>query len=281
MIILPRRKKTRKKPESAVPHAHLTKKEYFKRRFVGATEHYDGMFASDFVKLFIEKDSAGMSLSESGVYKYLKEFTEEGILYKTKRKYYATEKWKAKFALEQVYADLQNLPEWMFDLGREVLEAANQQIREESKSIKRVNPTIKLWGKWISAITLYCLGKEIETGQSFWFVLANYLTYVGGAHAFLLRHIIYRATPNIEIKELIKLGRKGVAFGEKEAYVEEVASYFKNLRQSYPVQIGILKRIFQKEGIASHLEELKPISAEESDALERFVSHVRKSKNEV
>ena len=214
------------------------------------------MFASDFVKISTEKDNVGMCISASTVFNYLKKFQKEGILHynKTTRKYYATDRAKAKFAIEQVFADLQNLPKWMLDLGREVLEAANQQIREESKSIERINTLIKLWGKWISVIALYCLGKEIETGQSFWFVLANYLTYVGGSHAFLLRHIIYRATPNIEIKELIKLGRKGVAFGEKEAYAEEVASYFKNLRQSYPEQIAILEKIFQKKAIVSYEE---------------------------
>ena len=260
-------------------YLHTRKKEYFKRRYLKALELFDGMFASDFVKMSTEKDNIGMRVSESTVFNYLKEFTEKGILRydENTRKYYSTEKAKAKFAIEQVYADLQNLPEWLFDLGREVLEAANQQIREESKSIKRVNQIIRLWGKWISAIALYCLGKEIETGQSFWYVLANYLTYVGGAHAFLLRYIIYRATPNIGLKELIKLGRKGVAFGEKEAYAEEVASYFKNLRQSYPAQIVLLERIFQKAAIASHFEEL-PISAEESEALERLFHYEEKQK---
>jgi len=248
----------------------VRKKTYFKTKYLKTLELFDGMFASDFVKISTEKDNIGARASESTVYNYLKNFQKEGILYydKTTKKYYATDRAKERFAIEQVYADLQNLPDWMFDLGREVLEAANQEIREESKSVERINTLIKLWGKWISAIALFCLGKEIETGQSFWFVLANYLTYVGGSHTFLLRHIIYRATPNIEIKELIKLGRKGVAFGEKEAYAEEVASYFENLRQSYPAQIVLLEKIFQKKAIVPY-EEPEP-TPEESKALERL-----------
>lgn len=256
-----------------IGHTRLRKKKYYEIKYLTALKFSDGLFASDFVKMSTEKDDIGVRICESTVFNYLEEFQKEGILYydKVTKKYYATNKAKARFATEQMFGDLQNLPEWMFELGREVLETANQQIREESKSIERINTLIKLWGKWISAIALYCLGKEIETGQSFWFVLANYLTYVGGSHAFLLRHIIYRATPDIEIPELMKLGRKGVAFGKKEAYAEEVASYFKNLRQSYPAQIALLEKIFQKKAIISYKKpELTP---ETIKALERLYGY--------
>jgi hypothetical protein len=241
---LPRKKPKRK---SATIDSHLTKKKYFKIKFLKALELSDGMFASDFMKIAKEKDKAGMSLSESGVYNYLKEFQAEGILYydPRARKYYATEVARARFAVEQMLADLKTMPESMLDLGRKVLEAANQQINE--KKPQRSDTRIALWGRWISAIALYCLGKEIETGQPFWYALAHYLTYVGGARALIKRHIIYEATPDLDLKELFRLWGKGTVLGQKKEYAEAIATYFEDLREIFPKQIGTLERTFQNE----------------------------------
>jgi hypothetical protein len=232
----------RKKPKrkSATINAHLTKKKYFRIKFLNALESSDGMFASDFVKIAREKDKAGMSLSESGVYNYLKEFQKDGTLYydTRTRKYYATEQARARFAVEQNLADLKNMPESMLDLGRKVLKAANQQIREEKP--QRSETIINLWGKWIGAIALYCLGKEIETGQPFWYVLAHYLTYIGGARALIKRHIIYKATPDLDLKELFRLWGKGTVLGQKEEYKGTIVAYFEDLRAILPKQIEIL-----------------------------------------
>lgn len=149
----------KKKPLSVAQDAHLTKKEYFKRKFLAALEASPdgGLFASDFEKIAREKDALGMRISASTVFNYLKEFQAEGVLYyddKT-RKYYSSEKARANFAVEQVLAELANMPESMLDLSQEVLEAVNQQIREE-KSTNFSQKLIGSWGRWISAIVLYC-----------------------------------------------------------------------------------------------------------------------------
>jgi tetratricopeptide (TPR) repeat protein len=242
------RKKLKKK--SAAEDVHLTKKEYFRIKFLRALELSDGIFASDFAKIATEKDKAGMSLSESGVYNYLKDFQEDGTLYYDGRKYYATEQARARFEVEQIFAELKNMPKSMLDLGRKVLETANQQIDQQirEKKPQESETLISLWGRWISAIALYCLGKELETGQPFWYALAHYLTYIGGARALIKRHIVYKATPNIELKELIQLFGKGIVLGQKEEYAEAINAYFEDLREIFPKQIEVLEPIFKTGG---------------------------------
>jgi hypothetical protein len=220
-----------------------TKKQYFRKRFRDALGLSVGLFASDFVGMFAKKDNAGMRIGESTVFNYLKEFKEGGILvYDEKtRKYYLTTQAKERFAIEKLTDDLKNLPEWALELGPKISEEINKEIKEGSL---RDETKINELGNWITSIALYCLGKEIETGQPFWLVLSNYLSYYSGARAFIWRHIVYKGTPDLDLPELFKLWEKPL--GGKEEYTEAIASYFEDLKQIYKTKIEVLEGIFQR-----------------------------------
>jgi hypothetical protein len=234
----------KKRSRSVAQDVHLTKKKYFELKFLGALElSVDGLFASNFVKMSIEKDSAGMHASESTVYNYLKEFQAKGILiYDEKtRKYCSTKIARVRFAVQKLVEGLKNLPEWALELGPKISEEINKEIKEGSL---RDETKINELGNWITSIALYCLGKEIETGQPFWFVLSNYLSYYSGARAFIWRHIVYKGTPDLDLPELFKLWEKPL--GGKEEYTEAIASYFEDLKQIYKTKIEVLEGIFQR-----------------------------------
>lgn len=192
----------------------------------------------DFVRcLDIQKEATKRGISKPTFYRRLSEMTKEGILNKKEISH-------KDIRYQVSYEHLPRGQLVVLRFKREAFKFINKHLREtETKQDEQ--EVLKELGRWLGALSLFCLYREIESGYPYTDAVKYYLHEPGGAPHYLRKSVVYGSKPPDILDDFSKLEKvmTDEPLGDGLKFVEGLISLLKTLEKIYPQEFNAFESI--------------------------------------
>jgi DNA-binding PadR family transcriptional regulator len=196
---------------------------------------------TDFVKcLDIEKEATKRGISKPTFYRRLTELTKEGTLEKKEISHRDT-RYRVSYAI------LPGGQKQVLLFKQEALAFINTRLRETEAKQDELE-VLKELGRWLGALSLYCLYKEIQTGYPFTEAVIYYLhEQPRGAPHYLRKSVVYGSKAPDMLDDLGKLAKAMTdePLGKNEKFGLGLGNLFETLKKIYPKEFDAFSMLWE------------------------------------
>jgi len=190
--------------------------------------------------LDIEIEATKHGISKPTFYRRLTELKRGGILEKKEISH-------KDIRYRVSYDHLPSGQKQVLRFKRETLMYINKRLRETEAKQDELE-VLKELGRWLGALSLYCLYEEIETGYPYTDAVRYYLhEQPGGAPHYLRKSVVYGSKAPDILDDLSKLDKAMTdePLGQSEKFKPGLGNLFETLAKIYPKEFNALSMLWE------------------------------------